>query len=177
MADPKINAIYQKIEREKLLIDAALQMRPSSNAQVQQSLDAQIKEARKNLSYLEQRLQEHEAKRMEQSMKGMNINQQGGDRQAGGGPGYGQQRNDAYGGPSSIPPKGGHDYGAYGVSGLGQDYQDALGAGSGTMPSRGPFGPQAPNSSIPKTRPNYSKLGTTDSHVVARNQKLTQSQI
>lgn len=157
MSDEVIHSIYQKIEREKVLINAAVAMRASSNPQVQQSLDAQIKEGRKNLSYLEERLQELEMKRMGQNMQGMSLNQQGG--QQGGQGGYGQYGNDRYGGAPTPPPKGGYDYQGYGPSGEGRDYQDNLGGGSGMMPPRAPYGPQAPNSSMPKPRPNYSKLG------------------
>jgi hypothetical protein len=56
--DGLINQVYQKIEREKVLINAARAMRQSSNPQVQQSLDAQIKEGHKNIGYLEERLKE-----------------------------------------------------------------------------------------------------------------------
>ena len=45
--DERINQVYRKIEREKVLINAATAMRQSSNPQVQASLDSQIRESKK----------------------------------------------------------------------------------------------------------------------------------
>ena len=164
MSDEVINSIYQKIDREKILINAAVAMRASSNPQVQLSLDAQIKEGRKNLSYLEQRLQELEEKRMGQRMDGMSLGQSGGGPPppAHGNLPPGSQRNNSYGEVPQPPPKGGYDQ-AYDQSGYGPaggaGYMDTLGAGSGMMPPRPPYGPSNPAAGMPKARPNYSKLG------------------
>lgn len=34
-----------------------------------------------------------------------------------------------------------------------------MSGGNGMMPPRAPFGPPGPGSAMPKTRPNYTKLG------------------
>ena len=159
MSDEIINQVYQKIEREKVLINAAVNMRQSSNPQVQQSLDAQIKEGRKNIGYLEQRLQELEMRRMGQGMDGMNLSQgsNGEPLQPGQGNMSPPNQRDPYGAPA-VPPKSTYPP-TYNQSGQRGDYSDQLGAGTGMMPPRPPYGPGPPGSGVPKARPNYSKLG------------------
>lgn len=146
--------IYYKIDREKALINAAVAMRASSNPQVQASLDAQIKEGRKNLTYLEERLKELEMRRLNQGMEGMNMGQGGPPP-----PQHGSQggRNNSF--APNVPPKSGYDQSGYGAPAQGGGYMDQLGGGSGQMPAKGPYGPPGPGSGMPKARPNYSKLG------------------
>lgn len=146
--------IYQKIERERALINAAVAMRQSSNPIVQASLDAQIKEGRKNIGYLEEKLQELKMRQTGQGMEDLSLGQSNNGRPLPPGPGGAQgQRNNAYGAQSGQPS--GYEYGS---SRPGAGYMDQLGAGSGMMPPRPPYGPTAPGS-MPKARPNYSKLG------------------
>ena len=159
--DDLINQVYRKIEREKVLINAANNMRQSSNPQVQQSLDSQIRESRKGIDYLEERMRELQVRRME-AMGGAGSN-------SGPAPpahGSSQERNARNaarpGGPvpssreggGEIPQEGG-DYGDPGNGG----YMNDMSGGHGMMPPRAPFGPPGPGSSMPKTRPNYTKLG------------------
>ena len=120
--DP-IAQIYQKIEREKVLINAAQNMRGASNPIVQASLDAQVKEGQRNIQYLEQKMKELE---LRHSGRG-SEDAQGGDPRS-------NNRDNGAGGPS----------GGY--------------SGSGMMPPRPPYGSNA-SGSMPKGRPNYSKLG------------------
>ncbi|KAL6719228.1 Serine/threonine kinase [Lecanora helva] len=151
--DDLINQVYRKIEREKVLINAANNMRQSSNPQVQQSLDSQIRESRKGIDYLEERMRELQMRRME-AMGGGASN---------GGPtppvhGSPQQRNARNAGPSregagEYPQESG-DYGDPGNGG----YMNDMSGGHGMMPPRAPFGPPGPGSAIPKPRPNYTKL-------------------
>ena len=139
--DP-IASIYQKIEREKVLINGAEAMRRSSdNPVVQASLDAQVKEARRNLSYLEERLSELQMRRMGQGVENMSLGQQDGPQQS-----------------AHLPPRSNASYSAQAG---GSVYMNQLGAGSGMMPPKPPYGAQSPgpNSAVPKARPNYSKLG------------------
>lgn len=164
--DDIINQIYRKIEREKVLINAANNMRQSSNPQVQQSLDAQIKEGRKNISYLEERLNALKLQRMGQGMESMSV----GSGSNGGPPppahgGVSLQqlnpRNNSFGPNAPTQGRGrGYppDQGRYGAPPQG-GYMDQMGAGTGMMPTRPPYGPTAPDPAIPKARPNYSKLG------------------
>ncbi|MCJ1416003.1 Serine/threonine kinase [Xylographa parallela] len=164
--DDLINQIYKKIERERVLINAANNMRQSSNPQVQQSLDAQIKEGRKNISYLEERLNALKMQSMGQGMESMSMGSgsNGGPLPPSHGALSPQQqslRNNSFS-PSSLNQgrgRGGYpsDQGSYGGPAQG-GYMDQMGAGSGMMPPRPPYGPSAPGSSVPKARPNYSKL-------------------
>ena len=166
--DDLINQVYKKIEREKVLINAANAMRQSSNPQVQQSLDSQVREGRKNIAYLEERMRELQMRRMGQGMESMSMGPPASGRPQppahGGLPAQPRGlRNGQYQGPPEPPLKDGR--GAYGMEQ--GDYSDPgpagytgeMGAGTGMMPPRAPFGPPAPGSTMPKTRPNYSKLG------------------
>jgi Hr1 repeat len=148
MADPDsaIADIYKKIEREKALINAANHMRQSTNnLAVQARVDSNVRDGRRNIGYLEEKLQELQLRRI------------GGDGAppppAHGGDPYqvssGRQgRPGPQGGPTP-PPKdaygGRADYGAPGPGGYGQ--------GTSTMPLT------SYNAPHPKARPNFSKLG------------------
>ena len=128
-------------------------MRGASNPQVQASLDAQVKEARKNIEYLEGRLRELESRRLGQGIEGMNLGGGGPPPPAHGGQ---QGRNNSF--APNPPPKSGYDQSGYGGPKQG-GYMDQLGAGSAMMPPRPPYGPSDPTMGTPKARPNYSKLG------------------
>lgn len=165
--DDLINQVYRKIEREKVIINAANAMRQSSNPQVQQSLDSQVREARKGIGYLEERMRELQMRRLGQS-----ANSQSTPSSASGGaplpPTHGGLSPQRGGRNASqiappIPPKDGgtgytEDGGDYGDPGAG-GYMNDLSGGHGMMPPRAPFGPPAPGSAIPKTRSNLTKLG------------------
>ncbi|KAJ5122304.1 hypothetical protein N7526_009241 [Penicillium atrosanguineum] len=57
--DEVIASVYRKIEREKALIAAASNMRQSTdNPSVQQRVDASIRDGRKNIAYLEEKMRE-----------------------------------------------------------------------------------------------------------------------
>lgn len=146
--DDLIASVYRKIEREKALITAATNMRQSTdNPLVQQRVDANIRDGRKNIAYLEEKMQELQIRRIE--------------NEGGGSPTESRHQysaNPAGSGP--VPPP--KDYAGY----LGheqQDYADSpdgfVQGGSGTMPSGAPFADPRPFAPIPKARPNYSKLG------------------
>ena len=159
--DDLINQVYRKIEREKVLINAANNMRQSSNPQVQQSLDLQIRESRKGIDYLEERMRELQIRRMEAI--GGSGSDGGPTPPAHGSPQQRNARNPARTAGSGPPLNdGGEDYpqdgGDYGDPGNG-GYMNDLSGGHGMMPPRAPFGPPGPGSTMPKTRPNYTKLG------------------
>lgn len=164
--DDLINQVYRKIDREKAIINAANAMRQSSNPQVQQSLDSQVREAQKGISYLEERMRELQMRRM-----GQGANPQSTPSSTGSGaplpPAHGglsPQRgvgNTKQSGPTPSSDGGtGYiaDAGDYGDPGAG-GYMNDLSGGHGMMPPRPPFGPPPPGSAIPKTRSNYTKLG------------------
>ncbi|EXJ84852.1 AGC/PKC protein kinase [Capronia epimyces CBS 606.96] len=159
--DQAIAEVHRKIEREKALINAATHMRQStSNATVQARVDSNIRDGRRNISYLEDKLQE------------LQLRKRGGPTEDGapappahGGPGYqtsdgrGHRPYPAGGGPTP-PPKDQRgyftgeraDYGDPGPGGYSQ-------GGTGMMPPRAPYGDPRPyDTPIPKPRPNFSKL-------------------
>ncbi|KAJ5764431.1 C2 calcium/lipid-binding domain CaLB [Penicillium manginii] len=112
--DELIASVYRKIEREKALIAAAI--------------DVNIRDGRKNIAYLEEKMRELQIRRIEQ--------------EGGGSPG---QR----GGPAPPPKDGGY---------FGEDEAGYPQGGSGSMPSGAPFSDPRPYAPIPKARPNYTKL-------------------
>lgn len=161
--DELIDQVYRKIERERVIINAANAMRQSSNPQVQQSLDSQVREAKKGISYLEQKMRELQMLKAGQSSQSSASQRPLPPTHAGIPPQHRALRDAQQQGQPVPPPKGGApgysgqsgDYGDPNASG----YMDDLSGGHGTMPPRAPFGPPAPGSGIPKSRPNYSKLG------------------
>jgi classical protein kinase C/novel protein kinase C epsilon type len=134
--DELIASVYRKIEREKALIAAASNMRQSTdNPLVQQRVDANIRDGRKNIAYLEEKMKELQLRQME--------------REGGGSPTDKRLPPNPDDGPAP-PPK---DYSGYGDS---AQYPQP---GSGTMPSGAPFKDPRPFAPVPKARPNYTKLG------------------
>lgn len=155
--DEALSSVYKKIERERALLNAANQMRQStSNEQVKARLDTQMREGRRNIQYLEERMQELQMRRVGSGVDNMNL---GG---GGGGDPYASNSRNNRDGPPAPPPKdsrGGYgddgaDRGGYGT----QDYSQIGGHGN-VMPPRHPYAPPGPGQSMPRTRPNYTKLG------------------
>lgn len=141
--DELIASVYRKIEREKALIAAASNMRQSTdNPLVQQRVDANIRDGRKNIAYLEEKIRELQIRQFEQH--------------GGGSPGDQRHAPDSAG--PAPPPK---DYPGYygGDRGDGEPRGYPQG-GTGSMPSGAPFPDPRPYAPIPKARPNYTKLGT-----------------
>ncbi len=131
--DQKILDISKKIEREKALINAANLMRQQTNNEaVRSKLDTQMREGRRNLEFFESRLRELQMRRLGHSVDQMSL----------GGSTLGSFRSNEQGEDGGPPPPP----------------KDASGYGD-LMPPRGPFPGQPPNSSIPKPRPNFTKLG------------------
>lgn len=158
--DEALTSVLQKIEREKALIKGANDMRQQSNDAVKARLDVTIREARKNLQYFEERLRELQMRKMGTGMENMNIGGQGSSRNSGG------SRAPNTSAPPTPPPKdsrggyiaAGSDMGNYGS----QDYSQIGGHGD-MMPPRHPYAPPGPNTGMPKSRPNYTKLGMQQS--------------
>lgn len=115
-----------------------------------------MREGRRNIQYLEERMQELQMRRMGQGMDNMNL----GPGSAGG-PQSSGLRNDSDG-PPTPPPKDsrggytevGSDRGGYGN----QEYSQ-IGGHRDMMPPRHPYAPPGPNAGMPKSRPNFTKLG------------------
>ncbi|KAL8719118.1 MAG: hypothetical protein Q9225_003830 [Loekoesia sp. 1 TL-2023] len=160
--DERIDQVRRKIEREKVIINAANAMRQSSNPHVQQSLETKVREAQKNISYLEEKLRELQMRKAGQNRDSSGSQGPLPPAHAGFSPQYRNLRDAQQQGLPTPPPKeGGSGYlgdsGDYGDPGNG-GYGNALSGGHGMMPPRAPFGPPPPGSTMPKSRPNYSKL-------------------
>ena len=149
MSDEALIAdIQSKIERERRLIDGFTRMRQSANnPAVQANTDVQIRDSRRNIQYFESKLNELQMRR---GMGAMSV---------GGGGAGGQQGYGAQGYPPGTSPYGPQDVGA----GSRADYGDggySTSANPATGPPRAPFAPSGPGAStVPKARPNYSRLG------------------
>jgi Hr1 repeat len=165
--------IYRKIDRERALIHAASSMqRATNNASVQSRADTSIREARKNIDYLEERLR---TLQLQMQPSGPPTPQHGGQGQ------YGQQQGrNMVGSPGPTPPPkdqngrpyGGGEQGDYGEPGPGGYSQ----GGTGSMPPRAPFADNRPFQPVPKARPNFSKLGRIYNTVSRRtHRRLTVS--
>lgn len=148
--------IYRKIDREKALMHAASSMqKATNNATVQAKADSEIREGRKNIEYLEERLR---TLQLQMQPSGPPPPQHGGQGQ------YGQQSGrNPMGSPGPPPPPKDQNGRPYGGDDLG-DYRDFgpggyTQAGSGTMPPRAPFADARPFQPVAKARPNFSKLG------------------
>lgn len=173
--------IQRKIEREKVLIQAAMRMRSQANPSMQPSIDNQIREGRRNAEYLEGRLRELQMRRMNDGVGNMSIDQRNSIPRAAVAPGGrqtvtavqpsgqvspGQRQGLAGRGQSQQGPQGngfaqqqvGHpaDEPNYGNA-PGTGYSD-LSNQTQLMPARAPF-TTAPAVGMPKGRPNYSRLG------------------
>ncbi len=160
--------IYRKIDRERALMHAASSMqRATNNATVQAKADTSIREGRKNIEYLEERLR---TLQLQMQPSGPPPPQHGGQGQ------YSQQQGrSTIGSPGPTPPPknpngrphGGEDHGDYGDPGPGGYSR----AGTGSMPPRAPFADPGPFQTVPKARPNFSKLGRIQQplseHVIA----------
>ncbi|KAI1379361.1 hypothetical protein F4677DRAFT_329127 [Hypoxylon crocopeplum] len=153
--DDAMANIYKKIEREKALINAANSMRQqTNNDDVRSRLDSQMREGRRNLQFFEEKLRDLQMKRLGQGVDSMSI---GSGSTATGSirPASGDLRDGE--GPPPPPPKdaGGWsgDRGSYGSLPYSQ-----IGGHGDMMPPRHPYAPPGPTSSIPKPRPNFTKL-------------------
>jgi len=155
--DELIASVYRKIEREKALINAATNMRQSTdNPLVQQRVDANIRDGRKNIAYLEEKMRELQMRKLEQ--------EGGSGPSAAHYPGSPTEQRHSVGSAAGAPtpppkdhvpgyfPNERGDYGEPGPGGYSQ-------GGTGSMPPRAPYADPRPFAPAPKARPNYSKLG------------------
>lgn len=155
--DDALSSVYKKIERERALLNAANQMRQQTqNETVRSRIDTQMREGRRNIQYLEERMQELQMRRMGQGVESMSLGP------GNGGPGrpQGTLRNDSDG-PPTPPPKDSNrgGYAEAGSGGYGTEPYSTIGAHGNMMPPRSPYAPPGPTAGMPKTRPNYTKLG------------------
>ncbi|OIW28681.1 HR1-domain-containing protein [Coniochaeta ligniaria NRRL 30616] len=152
--EEKIMDIHKKIEREKALINAATLMKQqTSNAAVLSKLDTQMRDAVRNLKFFEGRLSELQMRRMGHGMENMSLGPPGTSGSRPKSSGTFNERD----GPPAPPPKDASGSSLYGDrSSIGGS---TLYSQSGDqMPNKHPFPGQPPDSSMPKARPNFSKL-------------------
>lgn len=143
--EKKIQDIYKKIEREKNIINAAQAMRSqTTNEAVRSRLDTQLRDGRRNLQFFEEKLRDIQMRQVNQDMGNVSL-------------GAGAGADD--GGPPPPPPKDpsaawGGDQGGYGTAQYSQGGQHG-----DLMPPRHPYAPPGPGAGMPKSRPNFTKLG------------------
>lgn len=152
--DAAMQEIYRKIDRENAIINAANQMRQATNnASVNSRVESNIREARRNIQYFEETLNNLKARHMGNDMSNLSLSGNGGPTPSqharGGSSGSGRHNEPGYG--------GGADYGNPGPGGY------SMGGGAGLMPPRAPYAPPGPADRSPRGRPNYSKLGSYNS--------------
>ena len=150
-----IRDVHHKIDREKILINAANSMRQSTdNSAVLSRLDTQIRDGRRNIEYLQGRLREIELRKMNQDMGSVALSAgNSGGFPPSGDPRHAERSNEQR--PShrenlNNDPTFDNAFGSGGYN--------RLSGGQGLMPPRAPYAPGPPNH-MPKTKSNYSKLG------------------
>ncbi|KAK3072923.1 Serine/threonine kinase [Teratosphaeriaceae sp. CCFEE 6253] len=146
--DAAVQQIVQKIEREKAIINAANSLRQATNnASVLSRGESSIRDARRNIQYFEQRLDQLRTRKDMSSMSiagGPPPPQHG---MSGGGRGGGMNDQHGYGGGREG------DYGGPGGGGYG-----GMGGAPGLAPPNRPYAAPGPADRSPRARPNYSKL-------------------
>jgi len=152
-----LSSVYKKIERERALLNAANQMRQQTqNEQVRSRIDIQMRDGRRNIQYLEERMRELQLRQMGE---GTNL----GPANAGpsGRPPSTGLRNDRDGPPTPPPkdPRLGYTEAASDMGGYGAQEYSQVGGHGDMMPPRHPYAPPGPGTGMPKARPNYTKLG------------------
>ncbi|KAI1386236.1 uncharacterized protein F4822DRAFT_431109 [Hypoxylon trugodes] len=167
--------IYKKIEREKALINAANSMRQqTNNDDVRSRLDSQMREGRRNLQFFEDKLRDLQMKRLGSGIDNLNLGSSSSV-----GPMHGSL--DPLSGREGPPPPPPKDAGGYSGDGgsYGSQQYSQIGGHGDLMPPRHPYPPPGPTSSVPKQRPNFTKLDliTYDTPYLGPRIQLMLSQI
>ncbi|KXJ92432.1 hypothetical protein Micbo1qcDRAFT_61991 [Microdochium bolleyi] len=150
--DEQIAAIQKKVDKEKVLLNAAQAMlQQTPNADVRSRLNNQMRDGRRNIQFFEEKIRDLQMKRLGHNVDNMSISS--GSTAVG----SANMRPTSQGGPPPPPKDGGHygDRASYGGGSV--QYSDIGGHGD-MMPPRHPFAPQTPGSGVPKGRPNFTKL-------------------
>ncbi|CRK00100.1 hypothetical protein BN1723_008740, partial [Verticillium longisporum] len=146
-----IQNILKKIEREKVLMNGANAMlAQTDNDSVRSRLNSQLRDTRRNLQFFEEKLRELQMRRNQSAMDSMSL----------GGPDDGAEGDGS--GPPPPPPKDAGSWGEHARAGssasFGSTQYSQIGQHGDLMPPRHPYAPPGPASSVPKPRPNYTKL-------------------
>lgn len=144
--------IYKKIEREKMLIQAASMMRlQTNNDAVRSKLDSQMREGRRNLEFFEEKLREFQMRRLGQGVENMGLGSGSGSISGSIRPHSADMRPDGEA-PPAPPPKDASSW----------VETSPVASQSGRLPD--PNSPTAytamspANAPISKARPNFTKL-------------------
>lgn len=159
--EEQMSQIFKKIEREKALLNAANSMlSQTGNEDVRSRINSQIRDARRNIAFFEDKLRDLQVKRLGQGVDDMSLSS--GSTAVGSlRPKSGSDLLNDNEGPPTPPPKdasGGYmgqtgDRASYGSTQYSQ-----IGGHGDMMPPRHPFAPPGPSSGMPKSRPNFTKL-------------------
>jgi len=153
--DEQIAAIQKKVDKEKVLLNAAQAMlQQTPNADVRSRLNNQMRDGRRNIQFFEEKIRDLQMKRLGHNVDDMSISS--GSTAVG----SGSMRPASQGGPAP-PPKdtsSGHWAGDRGSYGSGSMQYSEIGGHGDMMPPRHPYAPPGPGSSMPKSRPNFTKL-------------------
>lgn len=151
--DDRIMDIYKKIEREKMLIQAASMMRlQTNNDAVQSKLDSQMREGRRNLEFFEEKLREFQMRRLGQGVENMSLGSGSGSASGSLRPLSADMRPENEG-PPAPPPKDA------------SSWADTSTMASTAVPGRqseqqsSSFSVSPANLPLSKSRPNFTKLG------------------
>lgn len=152
-----IRDVHHKIDREKILINAANSMRQSTdNSAVLSRLDTQIRDGRRNIEYLQGRLREIELRKMNQDMGSVALS----SGSSGGYPHTNDPRQAERSSEQRLLHRESSSNDPSFDNAFGGGEYNRLSGGQGLMPPRAPYAPGPPNSA-PKTKSNYSKLGNS----------------
>ncbi|KAI0458679.1 hypothetical protein F5B21DRAFT_511869 [Xylaria acuta] len=156
-----IQEIQSKIDREKVFLNGASDMRrQTNNDSVRSRLDVKIEESQKLIDFFEGKLQEMLKKRDDWQMRRLGHGVDNMSISSSSTAVASMPNSDLRGdgeGPPPPPPKDGSgwsgDRGSYGSMQYSQ-----IGGHGDMMPPRHPYGPPGPGSSVPHPRPNFTKL-------------------
>ncbi|KAK8127687.1 hypothetical protein PG984_008795 [Apiospora sp. TS-2023a] len=159
--EEQMSAIYKKIEREKALMNAANSMlQQTGNEDVRSRLNTQIRDARRNISFFEDKLRDLQVKRLGQGVDNMSLSS--GSTAVGSlRPKSGSDLLNESEGPPTPPPKdasGGYTGQSGDRASYGSTQYSQIGGHGDLMPPRHPYAPPGPGSGMPKGRPNFTKL-------------------
>lgn len=146
--DETIRSIQAKIEREEALMTAAINMRSLPiNEGHRSRIDSELRDNERNIKFFKERLEAIKQRKVQQGLGAISLVEGGGSQS-----------------PPAPPPKDSStawgDQGSYAASSV---QFSQIGQHGDLMPPSHPYAPPGPGSSMPKPRPNFTKLGSWQS--------------
>lgn len=153
--DEQIANIQKKVDKEKVLLNAANAMlQQTHNDDVRSRLNNQMRDGRRNIQFFEEKIRDLQMKRLGQKVDNMSISS--------GSTAVNSMRPNSGGGAPAPPPKDASGWsGDRGSYSSGSIQYSQIGGHGDMMPPRHPYAPPGPTSSVPKARPNFTKLGSS----------------